>query len=496
MFRRPLGDAVGTLRRTPRAALTCALIASLSAACWSVITPPFQGTDEPSHFAYAQQLAETWKLPTSSSAEYSPEEETALHDLHQQQIQWHPEVHTISSPAAVEQLRRDLTLPLARYGPGGAGVAASEPPLFYALETIPYYLESGGTILDRLELMRLLSALMAGVTALFVFMFIRELLPGTPWAWTSAGLAAAVTPLLGVTSGVVTPDAMLFAVSAAIFFCLARAFRRGLTRKMAVALGALIAVGFLTKVNFVGLVPGIMLGLVILGVRGGRETDTDRPRHAFGSMALGIAIGVSPICVYGLSNLLDHHYLLGLVSRATHQASGREAFGSEVSYIWQLYLPRLPGMTNYFPGLSTMRQIWFDRAVGLYGWLDTTFPVWVYNFALVPAGLIALLLMRTLITRRAALRAHLPELLVYLAMGLGLMVLIGGDSDLHRTTEGAGYAQPRYLVPLLPLAAAMLALAARGAGRRWGPAVGALIVVLFLAQDIFSQLLVVSRFFG
>ena len=47
-----------------------------------------------------------------------------------------------------------------------------------------------------------------------------------------------------------------------------------------------------------------------------------------------------------------------------------------------------------------------------------------------------------------------------------------------------------------PLAAALLALAARGAGKRWGPAVGALIVVLFLAHDVFSQLLVVSRFYG
>jgi hypothetical protein len=153
-------------------------------------------------------------------------------------------------------------------------------------------------------------------------------------------------------------------------------------------------------------------------------------------------------------------------------------------------------MTNIFPGLSTIRQLWFDRAVGLYGWLDTTFPEWVYNVALIPAGLIALLALRTLLASRAALRARLPELAVYLAMSLGLMALIGADSNLHRAVEGAGYAQPRYLMPLLPLAAALLVLAARGAGKRWGPAVGALIVVLFLAHDIFSQLLVVSRFYG
>jgi hypothetical protein len=40
-----------------------------------------------------------------------------------------------------------------------------------------------------------------------------------------------------------------------------------------------------------------------------------------------------------------------------------------------------------------------------------------------------------------------------------------------------------------------LALTARGAGRRWGPTAGALIVVLFLAHNIFSQLLVVARYY-
>jgi hypothetical protein len=42
----------------------------------------------------------------------------------------------------------------------------------------------------------------------------------------------------------------------------------------------------------------------------------------------------------------------------------------------------------------------------------------------------------------------------------------------------------------------VLALAARGAGRRRGPAAGALIVVLFFAHDVFSRLLVVARFYG
>jgi amino acid transporter len=178
-----LGRPVPSQRRwrLPRAAWVCAVVACLNAACWSVLTPPFQAEDEPSHFAYVQYLAETGKLPKSSHYEFSQEEETVLVDLNQSEVHWHPEIKTISSQAAQLRLRHDLALPLGRVGEG-AGVATSEPPLYYALETIPYYLGSGATLLDRLELMRLLSALLAGLTAMFTFLFVRELLPRVPFA--------------------------------------------------------------------------------------------------------------------------------------------------------------------------------------------------------------------------------------------------------------------------------------------------------------------------
>jgi hypothetical protein len=489
--------AVRALRRVPRAAWTCALLAFLSAACWSLITPPFQAPDEPSHFAYAQLLAQTGRLPDSNNGAVSQQELEAVKGLHQYEVQWHPEVHTPTSLTAQRELSEDLTLPLNRVGPGGAGVAASEPPLYYALEAGPYYLGASGTLLDSLELMRLLSALMAGVTALFTFLFVREALPGVPWAWTVGGLGAAITPLLGFTSGAVTPEAMLYAVAAAIFYFLARAFRHGLTRRRAVAIGTLTAIGFLTKVNFFGLAPGVMLGLVVLGFRGIRaEPGGERARRALGSAALALALAVSPICVYVASNLLKHHAALGLVSSAAKQTGAGGSLLTDLLYVWQFYLPHLPGMPNYFPGISMLRQVWFARAVGFYGWLDTIFPVWVDNLALIPAALISLLGLRTLGMRRGALRARTSELLVYLVMAVGLAALIGADFAVHRAGEGAGWAQPRYLVPLLPLAAAALALAARGAGRRWGPFAGSLIVVLLLAQDIFGQLLTVARFYG
>ncbi len=483
------GDGASRVRG---AAWACACVAFLSAASWSILTPPFQAPDEPSHFAYAQILAETGGLPESAASAYSPQEMTVLADLNHQEVRFNQAIETIATSAQQRRLQRDLELPLGRVG-AGAGVAKPQPPLYYALETIPYELASGGTLLDQLELMRLLSALLAAAAAFFAYLFLREALPAVPWAWTVGGLGTALAPLVGFISGMVNPDALLCAVSAALFYCLARAFRRGFTRRMAVAIGAVTAIGFLSKLNFIGLAPGVLLALALLAHRQARVSRG----AAYRSLALAVAIAVGPGCVYVLVNLLSGGAALGLASKGlsetgTHRGSPLQ----EISYIWQFYLPRLPGMTSYFPGVSTIRQFWFDKLVGEYGWLDTDFSGWVYNLALILAGLIAALCVRELVRVRGALRARAAELAAYGAMGLGLLVLFGADSYLEFPADTGAYSEARYLLPLAVLFAAALTLAARGAGRRWGPAVGALLVLLILAHDIFSQLLEIGRFYA
>jgi 4-amino-4-deoxy-L-arabinose transferase-like glycosyltransferase len=479
-------------RRIPRAAWICGLVACLNAACWSIVTPPFQIPDEPSHFAYTQQLAENTRLPTSNETTFSPEEKVVLRDIHQYEVHASPENRTISSATEQRRLQEDLDRRPSRHGGGGVGGAHSAPPLYYLLQTIPYGAASAGTLLDQLESMRLFSALMAGITALFVFLFVRETLPGVRWAWTVGGLAVALAPLLGFMSGAMNPDSMLAAVCAMVFYCLARAFRRGLTRRLALVTGALMAVGFLTKLNFIGVAPGVILGMIALSVRASRTAG----RAAYVSLGLALAIAVTPLWVYVLGNLLSNHPGLGIVSDSLKLASAHGSIFGKLSYAWQLYLPHLPGTANDFPGLFTAHRLWFDRSVGFYGWLDTSFPVWVDNVALLPAAAMALLCVRALAVRRAVLRARLMEIVVYATIGLGLLTLVGLGSFFNRSSEGLGFAEPRYLLPLFPLLGASLALAARGAGRRWGPAVGAAIVVLFLAHDVFSQLLVVGRFYG
>ncbi len=482
-------DVRAALRRVPRAAWVCAAIALLNATAWSLIVPPFEGKDEVAHFAYVNQLAENGTLPDSGGETYSPKEMLVLQGLHYTSVEFTPQTPAIATAAEQRTLTKDLDSRATLRGNGMAGVATPEPPLYYALATIPYAL-GGGNVLTKLQLMRLAGALFGALTALLVFLFLRETLPNVPWAATVGALCVALQPLFAFMSGSVNPDTMLYAVAAGVLLCLARALRRGLTPRLAVVLGILIAAGFLTKLDFVGFAIGVFAYLAVSAVRGARRGGWEGLRCP----AIATGIGIAPVALYVLRNLMSHHPALGAVSEVKQVL---EAPAAVAGYIWQLYLPRLPGMTQYFKGMAPYKDIWFDRSVGLYGWMDTMFPGWVDNVALAPAAVVALLCGRELLARRDALRARLPELGVYAVTVVGVLVIVGAPSYFSDVIDHhLAFGEPRYLLPLLPLFGAVITLAVRGAGRRWTPVAGGAMVILFLGHNLFSQLQVVARYYG
>ncbi|HEY2283935.1 MAG TPA: DUF2142 domain-containing protein [Solirubrobacteraceae bacterium] len=489
-------DLRATLRRVPRAAWICALIALLNATAWSIITPPLQGKDEIDNYSYTEYLSATGKLPEkahlSGEEPYSHKLTQVMEGLHYFQVRFTPFEHSLTTGAEQRTLSEDVKSAASLEGHGEAGRVAIEPPGYYALETIPYAL-GGSNILTKVQLMRLLSALMAAATALLMFYFLREILPGTRWAATLGALCVALQPLFISTSAIVSPDAMLITACTAVFLCMALAFRRQFSTRLAIAMGVVIAAGFSSKVNFLGVALGVYAGLAVLAVRGFKA----RRWAGLRSPAIAGAIGIAPSALFLLRNALTSNPATG---GAVQTGGGQLSPGTvlkELSYTWQLFLPRLPGMTHYFKGVFPLRDAWFDRSVGFYGWMDTTFPTWVDNVALVLAVGVAALGARELYVRRGALRARLPELAAYAAIVLGVMWMLGYSSyrcDLieHECSLG----EPRYLLPLLPLFAAAIVLAIRGAGRRWAPVVGAAMVVLFLGHDLLSQLQVIARYYG
>ncbi|HEY6781123.1 MAG TPA: DUF2142 domain-containing protein [Thermoleophilaceae bacterium] len=493
-----------TVRRVPTAAWFCLAVAVLNSAVWGIVSPPFQFLDEQDHFAYVQRIAERGSPPTNPHFEYSRELSVALHGLRFLSVREDRANVPIWSKLERQRLDSQLSARPSRTDHSGAGTATAQPPLSYALEAIPYRLAAAGTILQRVALIRLLSALLAGVTALFVFLFLREALPARPWLWTVGGLAAALQPQFGYAAAAISPDSLLFAISAALFYCVARALRRGTTTRLSSAIGLLLAGGLLTKYSFAGLVPGVVLAVAVVALRQARSEGRD----AWWLAGLTATAALVPLVIVGILNTkVWGRPALGVgaaVPGFIKQSSGApgNSLPEELSFIWQFYLPRIPGLPGFLDTAFPTKEFWLRGFVGSFGWYTITFPRWVTNVALIPAVAVVGLAVSALARHVRGPEKRLADLAIYAVMIGGLLGLIGAVeyssfTYTAQTAISAGwYGQSRYLLPLLAPFAAVLALAVRGGKRSWITTIGIVLVVLALAHDIFSVLLVVSTYYS
>jgi 4-amino-4-deoxy-L-arabinose transferase-like glycosyltransferase len=304
-----------------------------------------------------------------------------------------------------------------------------------------------------------------------------------------------VQPLLGFIGGGVNNDAGLFAASAAVFWLVARALRRGLDRSTAIGIGAAFGLGLITKATIVGLAPGLVLCGALLVLRAGPE----RRRTVLRRIALAAGVAALPVVAYVLVNSLAWDRGLwggagaaaaGGGTGAGHPAQLREF----VSYLWQFYLPRLPFMTDLQAGIP-LYNVWFEGFIGRFGWLDTSWPRAVYEGAAVLFAAILALAAAGVWRVRESVRGRLGTVVVLGGMAAGFLLFVAWAGYRGRLDSGQIFEQARYLLPLGALYAALVALAARGAGR-FGRPVGAVLVTLACGHAAFAVGLVVSRFYA
>lgn len=493
-----MSGARSRLSAAPRAALVCAAIAVANGVCWAAITPTFWVPDEVSHVGFAQHIAETGTLPSDldagdpSEGPGPSEEQNFL----SQSLPFSVEGRPSWSPARDRQLRSELERGRFDRTRAGQGLAANvHPPLYYVAEAVPYRLVRGGTLIDRVMAMRLLSALLAGATVLFTFLFLRELLPRSPWAWTVGALVTAFQPVLGFLAGGVNNDNLTFAASAALFYGIARAFRRGLGLSEGAIIGSAVAVGALTKGSIVALLPGVAFALAALLWR----SPSAARRRALLAAGVAVAAAALPWAAWGVYARIfvgaNPAPAAGLASGSA--TAGLDVLREQLSYMWQAYLPRLPFMADQFPYYPPW-EVYFKGFIGRFGWFEYGFPdVW-YQLAgalFVPiVGLAGLAVVRA----RRALKVRWAEVAAYALMAAGLALALEVVAYRYHAVvnQSAFFEQARYLFPLLPLYAALVALAVKGAGRRRGPALGGFLVVLAMGHSLFSQLLTISRFYA
>ena len=490
--------------RLPTAAWVCFGVALLNGIAWGLITPLFQVPDEAGHVAYVQRIAETGKPPTGRTGvqHFSQEQRRLLDALRWKAIQRKKDVRVPGTASYQKNLQRTVSTSYDRSNRGGYTTDTNNPPLYYFANAVVYHLSPWTALPDRVHMMRLFSALLAACTVLLIFLFLRELIPSTSWAWTVGALAVAFQPMFAFTSSGVTSDCFLYLASAGIFYTFALAFRRGLTVRIGLGIGAFAAIGILAKLNMLGLAPGIMIGLALLVIRAPRKK---RGEALDGALA-AVAVVLVPLGAYMLLNstVWDRGLYfgrsgvpnpVGIAVPGGGGATTNATLSGGFEYMWQFYLPRLPWQDSIFQGYQ-VRHIWFNGFIGQFGWLDYGFSNWVYNLALAIAFGILALAGRELVRVRNVLRSRLPELITYLTLIAGLLILVGGVSYIARVGGATGYEQPRYLFPLLALYGALIAIAARGAGKRYGPALGVFLVSLAVAHSAAAMVLTLTRYYG
>src|SRR3954454_5206203 len=493
---------VALWRGPRRAALACALVAVLNALTWSLLVPPFQVPDEESHTGYVQYLAETGRVPKPGFIGSSDEENALLRALAFGSVIGVRDNRPPHGPGIDARLRAIERSRPSRVGGGDPAGAGVYPPTFYALESVPYLASpTGSSLLDRLVWMRALCALLAGLTVLLTYRFLRELLPTQPWAWTVGALALAFLPMFGFISGGVQNDAGMYACAAALFWAMTRVLQQGLTPLRGLAVGGALVTGVLIKYTMVGAAPAAAAALLV-GLWRARKARADAsPADASPARRAWLGAGVAalvvalPIAAYAaLSKWAWGRPLTGPL-RASHPEiahSEPSTFTGQLAYAWELFLPRLPFMDDKFPGITPLWDTWYLGGIGRFGWLDYGFPEWV-AILLLPVVLAVIVL-----AIRAAWQARPPlaNIAVYAVAVLGLMALLAVVGYHYELKFATYFQSPRYLFALLPLGAAIVAMAARGAGRRFGPAVGAVLVVLVMALSVFAQLAALERYYG
>jgi 4-amino-4-deoxy-L-arabinose transferase-like glycosyltransferase len=492
-----------TARRVPRPLVLLLACTFIVNACWALVTPAWQSPDEGAHFGYVQTLAEDGRLPNDDPGPtFSTEQRLGERMTDFGRVRGNPQGRPQWSPEVSDRFRDlDTALPASARGDGGGdppGIKAPNParinpPLYYSYEAVPYFAAPGGGLFDGIYLMRLWSGLLLLVAVTAAWLLVGEIFSRRRDLQLVGASFVAFVPMANFIASSINPDAGLIAGFALAFWLGARVIRRGLTLATGVALCAVTAATILCKATGYALVPPVLLALAVGAWRAGMLRAAKGRLTAVAPLFV-LAVPVAAWVAYTRSVGRDAINTIGVVA----PTGGVElpAVPNAPSYLWQFYLPQLPGMQplpETFPRLP-LWSFWVEGGWGTFGWLEVPLPNALYVVA--AAVTAALAIGAGVAVVRAGLRRHWAVLLFLAGIAACLLAGIHYTEFRYLERHAVPFAQGRYLLPLLPLlglAAAATVSVLRG---RWrAVAAGALIGGL-IAIQIASLAVVTARFYA
>jgi 4-amino-4-deoxy-L-arabinose transferase-like glycosyltransferase len=477
--------------RVPRPLLAILGVVLVAALAWTFAEPPLQGADESAHFSYVQEIADAHDIPWRDSskgrlpAAFGPAVST--------------ELRTAWLWAGLEPLRGNLAArplwtkederiwaredaklrPEDRRDAAGSNVFRN-PPLYYLTATVPYKI-AGGTFFDRLYAMRLWGVALLLVTVVLTWLLAGVLFGGRREAQVVAAVAVGMQPVLLDVTTRVTPDALLIPLCAAALYLMVLLAARGFTWQRTGLLVAVLAAACFTQGRAIAFV---LPGLFAIGLAGWRRLRPPATTRPLGRGAVAAAWVVA-IALLALGfGLYASRFSLGDIPGFW-------------SYLWQFYLPKLPGMTHPIGPDWDVENVYLNRFFGTFVQFEVGFPRDLLDWIRVAIwGGLALLVVAAWRHRRA-LAARRDVVLVLCVAPV--LVLVGVHAASFRALLD-NPADPvitgRYLLMLIPLYGIAVAGALRALpGRARALTTGAVLAALVLLQ-LSAFGLVVERFYA
>lgn len=488
---------LGRQRRIPLGAWVVVL-AFVCAATWAVVTPAFQTPDEPEHYAAAEYFAQTGGAVERVAAGrnlYADDETVALEAMNTLTV---IERADVKSPwmAGDEQawLARLQSLDPARDNGGGFHPATStHSPAYYALLAPAYVVSEGGKTFTRLTALRLVSALMAALTALCAFLLVAELFPSRRTLAVAGGLLVAFQPMFGFIGGAINNDNAVNLACAVVILLTVIALRRGISWKLALALGVALGLAPIMKGTGYSLYPPVLIALVAYMVQ------RHRPRDFAGVGLVAASCGAVFLAWQWISASFDRQ-LFTTPGGGTPGVS----FGARsdplgyLSWMWQTLVPvRLPFMTDFTLIKWPLYDIYIREGFGAFGWYAIFFQEWVYILIGLVLGILFLSALRLLWVRRDAMRTMWPEVLFVGVVPITVVFAVEAayftvaDLPLDGTGE-----QGRYGFPAIIAVAAISVAGCIGMGERRARWIASGLVAGLLGLLVSSWALVLASFYA
>ena len=445
---------------------------------WAVALPPWQGPDEPAHFAYVQRIATEGSIP---ALDHAPPDYFA--DSTNASI-----LATGFGPFRTRQplrpLRRGLpAFPAERddlpQKSHGNLIIWKYPPAYYLIAAPAYLLPFLHTDTERMYAVRSVSAIIGAIAVWLVFLLLLE--AGVAPLIALLGTATySLLPMVSQAGAIGNPDVLLMAALAGLARSLL-VLCRGWTRRSALHVALWAVLALLTKP--IGGPAAAVVIVAMLGFGSGPRTLTRR-------LAAIAALAVALAGTYLVEAAAAEWSPFGV-------SSPLSAIRYSVSYLWQFYLPPLSFMDagdaayHAFHSLPSWR-VWVETGVGFFGWLTTPMPAWAYNLAFWSLVVATGIAVWACIRRRTARDRAVPALL---AAALGYVLLLHFAEILLLLQGGTDLLlQGRYLIPAVPFFAAALYQPFSRIGRAGSLATCALLLVAFvLSVEAMNDVLV---FFG